>query len=157
MKLSNLMPCINKLYLCLIVAELPHIASLILITIDSGNGMLPDLTKTIPKPMSTYFQSGPVAFTLWWYSLELTKISFTKWRLHDDVIKRKHFRVTGPLWGESTGHSWMPFSKSSDARLWNFLWSTLEQTIEETIETAVIWDTTALIITYYVILIFNSG
>ena len=23
---------------------------------------------------------------------------------HDDVIEGKHFRVTGPLWGECTGH-----------------------------------------------------
>ena len=26
----------------------------------------------------------------------------------DDVIIMKHFRVTGPLWGESTGHQWIP-------------------------------------------------
>ena len=26
----------------------------------------------------------------------------------DDVIKWKHFRVTGPLWGEFTGHRWIP-------------------------------------------------
>ena len=30
------------------------------------------------------------------------------------------FRVTGPLWGESTGHRWIPFTKSSDAELWCF-------------------------------------
>ena len=28
--------------------------------------------------------------------------------LHDDVIKWNIFRVTGPLWGESTGHRWIP-------------------------------------------------
>ena len=28
-------------------------------------------------------------------------------KLHDDVIKLKHFRVTGPLWGESNGHRWI--------------------------------------------------
>ena len=27
---------------------------------------------------------------------------------HDDVTKWKHFRVTGPLWGESTGDRWIP-------------------------------------------------
>ena len=27
---------------------------------------------------------------------------------HDDVIKWKHLRVTGPLWGESIGHRWFP-------------------------------------------------
>ena len=28
------------------------------------------------------------------------------------------FRVTGPLWGESTGHRWIPLTKASDAELW---------------------------------------
>ena len=27
------------------------------------------------------------------------------------------FRVTGPLWGESTGHRWIPLPKASDAEL----------------------------------------
>ena len=26
------------------------------------------------------------------------------------------FRVTGPLWGESTGHRWIPLTKASDTR-----------------------------------------
>ena len=33
------------------------------------------------------------------------------------------FRVTGPLWGEFTGHRWIPLTKASDAELWCFLWS----------------------------------
>ena len=33
------------------------------------------------------------------------------------------FRVTGPLWGESTGHQWIPLTKASDTELWCFLWS----------------------------------
>ena len=33
------------------------------------------------------------------------------------------FGVTGPLWGESTGHRWIPLEKASDAELWCFLWS----------------------------------
>ena len=40
------------------------------------------------------------------------------------------FRVTGPLWGEFTGHRWIPRTKSNDAELWCFLWSTPEQTVE---------------------------
>ena len=32
-------------------------------------------------------------------------------------------RVTGPLWGESTGHRWIPITKASDAELCCFLWS----------------------------------
>ena len=36
------------------------------------------------------------------------------------------FRVTGPLWGEFTGHRWIPLTKASDAELWCFLWSAPE-------------------------------
>ena len=32
------------------------------------------------------------------------------------------FRVTGPLWRESTGDRWLPLTKASDAELWCFLW-----------------------------------
>ena len=31
------------------------------------------------------------------------------------------FRVTGPLWGEFTGHWWIPLTKANDAGLWSFL------------------------------------
>ena len=30
------------------------------------------------------------------------------------------FRVTGPLWGEFTGHRWITLTKASDAELWCF-------------------------------------
>ena len=33
------------------------------------------------------------------------------------------FRVTGPLWGEFTGHRWIPLTKASNAELWFFIWS----------------------------------
>ena len=46
--------------------------------------------------------------------------------VHDDAIKWKHFRLTGPLWGEFTGHRWIPLTKASDAELWCFLWSVSE-------------------------------
>ena len=39
---------------------------------------------------------------------------------HDDVIKWKHFRVTGPLSGEFSGHRGIPRTKASDAGLWFF-------------------------------------
>ena len=45
---------------------------------------------------------------------------------HDDVIKWKHFCVTGPLCGEFTSHRWIPRIKASDAELWCFLWSAPE-------------------------------
>ena len=55
------------------------------------------------------------------------------------------FRVTGPLWGESTGNRWV--TKFRDAELSGFLGSVTEQTIEKTIETLVIWDVIPLIMT----------
>ena len=56
------------------------------------------------------------------------------------------FRLTGPLWGEPSGHRWVPLTKASDAELWCFLWSAPEQTVEQTIENLVISDAIALII-----------
>ena len=47
------------------------------------------------------------------------------------------FRVTGPLWGETTGHESIP-TKAIDAELWCFLWYAPEQTAKQTIETPVI-------------------
>ena len=32
-------------------------------------------------------------------------------------------RVTGPLWGEFSGHRWLPMTKASNGELWCFLWS----------------------------------
>ena len=57
------------------------------------------------------------------------------------------FRVTGPSWGESTGHRWIPFTKASDAAFWCFLWSAPEQTVEQAIQMPVIWDATFAIMT----------
>ena len=38
------------------------------------------------------------------------------------------FRETGHLWGETTGHRWIPLTKASDAKLWCFfIWSAPEQ------------------------------
>ena len=42
------------------------------------------------------------------------------------------FRVTGLLWGESTGHRWIPLTTASDAELWRYLGSAPEQTVEQT-------------------------
>ena len=38
--------------------------------------------------------------------------------IHAVVIKWNIFRVTGTLWGESTGHQWIPLTKASDTELW---------------------------------------
>ena len=47
--------------------------------------------------------------------LRMNKIAW--WRQHI-------FGVTGPLWGESTGHQWMLLTKASYAELWCLIWST---------------------------------
>ena len=57
------------------------------------------------------------------------------------------FRVTDPLWGESTGRRWIPLTKATDSELWWFLWSASEQPVVQTIETSVIWDTITLSMT----------
>ena len=57
------------------------------------------------------------------------------------------FRVTGLLWGETTGDWWISLTKAGDDELWYFLWRAPQQTIEQTIETPVIWDAIALIMT----------
>ena len=57
------------------------------------------------------------------------------------------FRVTDPLWGESTGHRWIPLTKASDVEHWYFLRSASEQTFGQTIETPLIRGTIALIMT----------
>ena len=47
--------------------------------------------------------------------------------LHYDVIRWNIFRVTGPLWGKSTGNRWIPLTKAGEAELWCLLWSAPEQ------------------------------
>ena len=64
--------------------------------------------------------------------------------------------VTGPLWGEFTGHRWIPLTKASDAELWCFPWSAPEQTVQQTIEMPVNWDTTTLIMKSLLCITFSS-
>ena len=77
-----------------------------------------------------------VAFCLW------TTLSFAMMTSSNGNI----FRVTDPLWRESTSDQWSPIPKASDAEVWCFLWSALEQMVEQTIETPAIWDAIALIV-----------
>ena len=58
-------------------------------------------------------------------------------------INEHIFRVTGHLWGESTGHRRVPLTKDCYAELWCVLWSTAEQTLEQIFGTQVIWDANA--------------
>ena len=47
--------------------------------------------------------------------------------------------VTGPKWGEITGHPWIPLTGASDAELWCFLWSAPKQTEQQILKTSMIW------------------
>ena len=55
------------------------------------------------------------------------------WRIMKTSSNGNLFRVTGPLWGEFTGHRWIPLIKASDAELWCLIWSAHEQTVEQII------------------------
>ena len=55
------------------------------------------------------------------------------------------FRVTGPLWGESTDDRWITLTKAG-GDLWLYPWSVPEQTVAQ-IETLVIWNPIAFIMT----------
>ena len=41
------------------------------------------------------------------------------------------FRVTGPLWGEFTGHRWIPLTKASYAELWCFFYLRLNKQLSK--------------------------
>ena len=112
-------------------------------------------------------KSAMVQVIAWWLTgfsllLDLVACHCEEWWLSSFVDIDMHFEneyvknmmtssngnifcVTGPLWGESTGHRWIPLTKASDVQLWCFLWSAPEQTIEQTIKTPVIWDAIMLI------------
>ena len=69
--------------------------------------------------------------------------SKTWWRHQVEIF----FRVTGPLWGESSGHRRIPLTKASDAELWCFLWSAPGRRVLQTIKTPVIRGAIALFMT----------
>ena len=50
---------------------------------------------------------------------------------NSEVMKWNIFCVTGLLWGEFTGHRWIPLTKASDAELLCFLWSAPDQTVSK--------------------------
>ena len=62
--------------------------------------------------------------------------------------RRHHiFRVTGPLWGESAGHWWIPLKKASDAEFDVFCDVCLNKLLSKKIKMPVNWDAIALIMT----------
>ena len=63
----------------------------------------------------------------WRNNMNLIKAIMTTTRMmimdDNDVIKWKHFRVTGHLCREFTSHRWITRTKANNAELWCFLWS----------------------------------
>ena len=55
-----------------------HIASVKLVYIGSGNGLLPGSTKPLPDPILTCHYLGTVVFIWWQYSIEILNVSFFK-------------------------------------------------------------------------------
>ena len=47
---------------------------------------------------------------------------------NNEVRKRSPFHIVGPLWGESTGHQWIPFTKDQQCRPFMFLCCQPQQT-----------------------------
>ena len=66
-----------------------------------------------PSFRAAYLTNHPYFLTLylWWHANMMTSSN------------ENIFRVTGPLWGESTSDRWIPLTKARDAELWCFLWS----------------------------------
>ena len=54
------------------------------------------------------------------------------------------FRVTGLLWGDSTGHRWIPLTKAMQWREALIFLSAHDQTVEQVTETQAIWDAMTL-------------
>ena len=74
----------------------------------------------------THFPQGDFTGTERVIRLSSMKTRYKSYNYHDDVIKWKHFRVTGHLCAEFTGPRWIPRTKACDAELWCFLSSALE-------------------------------
>ena len=86
--------------------------------------------KTVVR--SSYLHNG-ISYTGKMWSIESAPRCFrnrtsVETLLHDDVIKWKHFCITGPLWGESTGHQWIPLTKDSGVEFgWVFFYLRLNK------------------------------
>ena len=56
---------------------------------------------------------------------------------HGDTL-----RITGPLWGESTGHRWIPLAKGQWCGPMMFSLLFAQQAVQQTCELLMIWDAT---------------
>ena len=92
----------------------------------------------------SYFHIFPkILCTAVWYTVS----TFQQRKCMMTSANGNIFRVTGPLWKETTGHRWITIKKASDAELWCFLWCAPEQIAEQTVHMLVNWGDIALIMT----------
>ena len=95
------------------------------------------LRNVLASPCPCYFLREPKSS----YAsiLEHNRVSEQKWEFqevvtvvyislvyppsHNDIIVWKYFHVTGPLWGESTGHRWGPVTRSFHIYAWTNGWA----------------------------------
>ena len=56
----------------------------------------------------------------WFYRANIHNNPAPLMPIHYGLIKWRHFPHYWPFWGESTGHRWIPLTKTSDAELWCF-------------------------------------
>ena len=116
----------NMLKLSLSIVVLVHIRdqpwSSLCLHMTYNHGARP-LERTLSNNAKIVCNSCFATFNWNWSYLVLPGQSLVKLPNHDDVIKWKHFRVTGPLYGKFTGHWIVPRTNASDAELWCFLWS----------------------------------
>ena len=85
--------------------------SKILVNTGSGNGMLPDDTKSLPEPILTFHQQDPLAFI----PILFTWISIPKFCLKFTYLKSQpHLPGDGELMDSTSYHC----SKSDATLLW---------------------------------------
>ena len=79
--------------------------------------------RHLQEPKDNYFFKNDVWFLVFISSFPPRYIMMTS-------STGNIFRATGPLWGEFTGHRWIPLTKPVTRIFDIFFWFTPEQTIE---------------------------
>ena len=100
----------------------------------------PHPTPPTPHPPPLSFRIMNIRFTVMYQELISRACGSLRvfqwlglWHIMETSSNENIFRITGPLWGESTGHRWISLRTACNVELWCFLWSPPEQMIERTI------------------------
>ena len=82
-----------------------------------------------------YYNKKARVRVIWLFNARDRVAGKSGWWIHDDVIKWKHFRVTGPLCGESIGHRLIPLTRP------------MTPSFDVFVDLRLIWGASALIMT----------